>query len=96
MRSKGKTDKKPKREPLNEDQVAEDIRAALKKAKAETAKLPSMEQRKFKEKMMKEALDKVCKKHQASLAEINTIATHAKIYVNFDGMQYDMTGKRVK
>jgi hypothetical protein len=97
--AKGKTDKpdaKPKREPLNADVVAEDVRAAIKKAKAETAKLPSLEQKKQKEKMMKAAIETVCKKHKASLSEINTIATNAKIFVNFDGATYDITGKRIR
>jgi len=94
--AKGKPDKKPKREPLNEDQVADDIRAAIKKAKLDTSRLPSLEQKKFKEKMMKAAIETVCKKNKATLEEINAIATRARIFVNFDGMQYDMTGKRVK
>jgi hypothetical protein len=97
--AKGKTDKpdaKPKREPLNADVVAEDVRAAIKKAKAETAKLPSLEQKKQKEKMMKAAIETVCKKHKASLSEINAIATNAKIFVNFDGATYDITGKRIR
>lgn len=94
--AKGKPDAKPKREPLNADVVAEDVRAAIKKAKAETAKLPSLEQKKQKEKMMKAAIETVCKKHKASLSEINTIATNAKIFVNFDGATYDITGKRLK
>jgi hypothetical protein len=89
-------EKKAKRAPLNEDQVAEDVRAAIKKARAETAKLPSLEQKKQKEKLMKLAIETVCKKHQASLDEINTIATKAKIFVNFDGQTFNLAGKRVK
>jgi hypothetical protein len=94
--AKGKPDGKPKREPLNADQVADDVRAAIKRAKAETARLPSLEQKKQKEKMMKAAIETVCKKHKASLSEINAIATNAKIFVNFDGATYDITGKRIK
>jgi hypothetical protein len=45
---------------------------------------------------MKLAIETVCKKHQASLDEINAIATKAKIFVNFDGQTFNLAGKRVK
>ena len=96
LAARAKADAKPKRAALDEDQVAEDVRAAIKKAKAETARLPLLEQKKQKEKMMKAAIETVCKKHKASLSEINAIATRARIFVNFDGASYDVAGKRVK
>jgi hypothetical protein len=95
-KAKAEAEKKPKREPLNTDLVEEDVRAAIKKAKAETTRLPSLEQKKQKEKLMKAAIETVCKKHKATLDEINTIATNAKIFVNFDGQTFNIAGKRVK
>jgi hypothetical protein len=95
-KAKPEKEKKPKREPLNEDEVLDDVRAAIKKAKAETARLPSLEQKKQKEKLMKAAIETVCKKHKATVDEINTIATKAKIFVNFDGQTFNIAGRRVK
>lgn len=95
--TKAAPEKKAKRTtPLDEDKVADDVRAAIKKARAETAKLPSLVQKKQKEKMMKTAIETVCKKHDATLDEVNTIATKAKIFVNFDGQTFNIAGKRVK
>lgn len=94
--AKAQPEKKAKREPLNEDQVLEDVRAAIKKAKAETARLPGLEQKKQKEKLMKAAIETVCKKHKATLDEVNTIATNAKVFINFDGQTFNIAGKRVK
>ncbi len=95
--TKAAPEKKAKRAaPLDEDKVADDVRAAIKKARAETSRLPSLEQKKNKEKLMKAAIETVCKKHEATLDEVNTIATKAKIFVNFDGQTFNIAGKRVK
>lgn len=87
---------KAHRKPLDPKAIVADLNASIRRAKAETAKLNSYKAAQQKEKLMRQAIDSVCKKHLADLDEINAIATAAGVFVNFDGQRYDVAGNKIK
>ena len=87
---------KANRKPLDPKTIVADLSAAIKKAKNDVAKLTPYKAAQQKEKVMREAIDVVRRKHIADLNELNTIATAAGVFVNFDGQRYDVAGNKIK
>lgn len=87
---------KANRKPLDPKAITADLTAAIKKAKADIGKLSRYDAAQRKEKIMREAIDKVRRKHVAEMDELNAIATGAGVFINFDGQKYDVAGQKVK
>ncbi len=91
------TDKKAvaarkKRGPLDKKAVAEDVKAALEKAKPDELRTDLTE----KKRLVREAVEPICKKYEADWIEVNNIATQAGIIVGLSGNKYDVAGNRLR
>ena len=81
-----------KRGPLDKKAVAEDLKAALAEAKPNEARQDLT----GKKRLVREAIEPICKKYKADFIEVNTIATQAGIVVALNGEKYDIAGNRLR
>lgn len=89
---KAVADARKKRAPLDKGTVAEDVKGALATAKPNE----SNEDLRAKKKLVREAVDPICKKYNADYTEVNGIATKAGVFVTLNGQKYDVAGNRVR
>jgi hypothetical protein len=81
-----------KRGPLDKKAVAADVKAALDEAKPNDAREGLM----GKKRLVREAVEPVCRKYNADFIELNTIATQAGTVVILNGEKYDVAGNRLR
>jgi hypothetical protein len=81
-----------KRGPLDKKAVAEDVKAALEQAKPDEPRKGLTE----KKRLVREAVEPICKKYKADWIEVNNIATQAGIVVALHGQKYDVVGNRLR
>jgi hypothetical protein len=81
-----------KRGPLDKKAVAEDVKAALEQAKPDEPRKSLTE----KKRLVREAVEPICKKYKADWIEVNNIATQAGIVVALHGQKYDVVGNRLR
>ncbi len=81
-----------KRGALDKKAVAEDVKAALDQSKPDEARKGLTE----KKRLVREAVEPICKKYRADWIEVNNIATQAGIIVALGGNEYDVAGNRVR
>ena len=89
---------KDNRKPLDSAAIAKDLRDAIKGAKTAASKMGPTAAALRKERLVKEAIEKVRRKHVAEPDELLAIANGATppITIGFDGKLYDVLGGRVK
>jgi hypothetical protein len=81
-----------KRGPLDKKAVAEDVKVALAQAKLNEAPVDLT----GKKRLVREAVEPICKKYKADFIELNNIATQAGIVVALHGEKYDVAGNRLR
>ena len=68
------------------------MKAALEQAKPDEPRKDLTE----KKRLVREAVEPICKKYKADWIEVNTIATQAGIVVGLSGHKYDVAGNRLR
>jgi hypothetical protein len=81
-----------KRGPLDKKAVAEDVKAALAQAKPDEAR----EDLTGKKRLVREAVEAICKKHKADYIEVYNIATRAGVVIVLSHATYDVAGNRLR
>jgi hypothetical protein len=81
-----------KRGPLDKKAVAEHVKAALEQAKPDEPRKDLTE----KKRLVREAVEPICKQYKADWIEVNNIANQAGIVVTLNGQKYDVAGNRLR
>ncbi len=90
--AKAKADSRKKRGPLDKKAVATDLNDAIATAKPNEAQ----KDLRAKKRLVREAVDPICRKYNADYVEINDLATRAGIFVMLNGKKYDVAGNRMR
>jgi hypothetical protein len=90
--AKASAERRKKRGPLDKVAIAAEVKDALAKAKPNDANEGLSE----KKKIVREAINPICEKHQADYKEINALANQAGVSVMLNGKKYDIAGNRLR
>jgi hypothetical protein len=90
--AKAAAERRKKRAPLDNAAIVAELKDALDKAKPNDASAGLSD----KKKIVRQAVEPICEKHNADFKEIHALATKADVFVMLNGAKYDIAGNRVR
>jgi hypothetical protein len=81
-----------KRGPLDKTIVIQDLKEVIAKTTANEAEADLTQ----KKKLIRDAVEPICRKHAADYGELNELATHAGVVVVLNGERYDIAGNLIR